>query len=168
MVEFRRATTADIIKIQQVAYMTWPATFGQVIAAEQLHYMLGKIYNETSLTEQMLYQRHVFMLAEKEDHTIEFTSYEINYHSQDQLMIHKLYILPEAQGSGIGTRFLDALSFIAREFGNRRLRLKVFHLNTNAIAFYEKYGFKKLGTETSNIGDNYTINDYVMVKDIHR
>ena len=81
-------------------------------------------------------------------------------------MIHKLYILPVSQGLGIGTKFLNLLSDVALHASNKRLRLKVYFENTKAIRFYEKYGFKNIGTETTDIGNNYSILDNVMVKEL--
>ena len=79
-------------------------------------------------------------------------------------MFHKLYIRPAAQGLGLGTKFLDLLSETALQNESKQLRLKVYFENTRAIEFYNKYGFKKIGTETTDIGNNYSILDDVMMK----
>ncbi len=164
MVEFKKIEITDVAKIQKIAYETWPTTFGQVIPEEQINYMLQLIYNEESLKKQILEKGHNFILAEKENKSLGFTSYEINYNSEPQLMIHKLYILPETQGLGIGTKFLTLLTEIAQQNNNNQLRLKVYFENTKAIGFYEKYGFNKIGTETTGIGNNYSILDNIMIK----
>ena len=44
--------------------------------------------------------------------------------------------------------------------------LKVFYKNVKAIGFYEKKGFKSIGTETTDIGNSYIILDNVMSKKI--
>jgi ribosomal protein S18 acetylase RimI-like enzyme len=164
MVAFKKIEVTDWAKIQKIAYETWPKTFGQIIPEEQINYMLQLIYNEESLKNQILEKGHNFILAEKDGRSLGFTSYQVNYNSEPQLMIHKLYILPEAQGLGIGAKLLILLSEIAQQNKNNELRLKVYFKNTNAIKFYEKYGFKKIGTETSEIGNKFTILDNVMVK----
>lgn len=164
MVEFRKIEINDWTIIQKIAYETWPTTFGQVLPKEQINYMLQLIYNEESLKKQILEKEHDFILAEKDNQSLGFASYEINYNSEPQLMIHKLYILPVTQGLGIGTKFLNLLSEIAQVNKNNQLSLKVYYENTKAIGFYEKYGFKKIGTETTDIGNNYTILDNIMEK----
>lgn len=166
MVEFKKLEISEWAKIQKIAYETWPNTFGQVLPGEQITYMLELIYNEEALKKQMLEIGHNFLAAEKDSHPLGFTSYEINYLSKPQLMIHKLYLLPMAQGLGIGTKFITLLSEIAIQNKNNRLRLKVYFKNTKAIGFYEKYGFRKIGTEMTDIGNNYTILDNVMVKEL--
>ena len=163
MVEFKKIEINDWDKIQKIAFETWPNTFGQVIPKEQIDYMLQVIYNEESLKKQMLVKGHIFILAEKDNQSLGFTSIKINYNSEPHLMIHKLYILPASQGSGLGTKFLNLLTEIAQQNNNNQLRLKVYFENTKAIGFYEKYGFKKIGTEMTDIGNNYSILDNVMV-----
>ena len=121
MVEFKKIEINDWAKIQKIAYETWPNTFGQVIPKEQINYMLQLIYNEESLKKQILEKEHNFILAEKDNQSLGFTSYEINYNSEPQLMIHKLYILPVTQGLVIGTKFLNLLSEIAQLNKNKQL-----------------------------------------------
>lgn len=166
MIEFRKIGIDELHKVRTIAYETWPHTFGDVLPKEQITYMLELIYNEESLKKQMLEKRHNFILAEQQTEALGFTSFEINYNSEHQLMIHKLYLLPLAQGMGIGTKLLNVLSEIALQNKNSQLRLKVFYQNTKAINFYEKYGFKNIGTETTDIGNNYSILDNVMVKQL--
>jgi GNAT superfamily N-acetyltransferase len=132
---------------------------------EQINYMLGLIYNEDSLRKQIVEKNHHFLLVENDNQALGFASYEINYDSQPQLMIHKIYLLPKTQGKGIGTKLLNLLSEIAIQNNNLRLRLKVYIENNKATVFYEKYGFKKIGTETKDIDYNYRILDNVMVKE---
>lgn len=166
MLEFKKAGINDLLKIQKIAYETWPSTFRQLMTTEQINYMLDLIYNEESLKKQVLEKRHNFILAEKDHHALGFTSYEIQYNSQPELMIHKIYLLPASQGLGIGTKFLNLLSDVALHNNNKRLRLKVYFENSKAIGFYEKYGFKNIGTEAIDIGNNYCILDKIMVKEL--
>lgn len=166
MVEFKELEISDWAKIQKIANETWPNTFGQIIPHDQIDYMLRLIYNEESLKRQMLEKGHQFILAEKDNQALGFTSYEINYNSQPQVMIHKLYILPISQGLGMGAKFIMLLTELALKNKNTQLRLKVYFKNTRAITFYKKNGFRKTGVETTDIGNNYKIIDNVMVKDL--
>ncbi len=166
MVEFKKVEIEDLPIIQKIAYETWPNTFGQIIPTEQINYMLDLIYSENSLRKQILEKGHHFILAKKNNHSLGFTSYEIYYNLQPQLMIHKIYLLPASQGLGIGIKVLNLLSEIALKNNNKQLRLKVYYKNAKAIGFYEKYGFKNIGTETTDIGNNYIILDNIMVKEL--
>lgn len=165
MIIFRNAAIDELYKVRQIAFATWPDTFGTMLPAGQINYMLNLIYNDESLCNQVTLG-HQFMLAEQDSNAIGFCSYETNYGSDKYLMIHKLYLLPSVQGSGIGSRFLNSLVDIAMLNNNTTLRLKVFYLNLKAIGFYVKHGFKKAGTEITHFKNNYTIVDFVLIKEL--
>ena len=52
-----------------------------------------------------------------------------------------LYLLPEAQGKGIGSRLLRALERILFYQGYRRIYALITAENTNSIAFHKKNGY---------------------------
>lgn len=164
MIDFKKASPDDLKIIQEIAVATWPATFGGLMSDDQITYMLQLNYNQEPLKEQILEKGHQFFLVEKDSRRIGFFSYEINYNSQRELMIHKIYLLPESQGDGIGLRILNSLSDTAIDHNNHRLRLRVFHKNEIAIGFYEKFGFKSIGIEKQDIGHGYQVEEYVMIK----
>lgn len=166
MIELKAAFSDDWQTIQTIAHHTWPHTFGEVMPKEQIDYMLTLIYNEESLKEQMNKKKHQFLLASNHKEPVGFASYELNYESKPQLMIHKIYLLPEAQGLGIGKKIFDYLTEIARINEQKSLRLKVFYRNDKAAAFYQKYGFTNAGTASTDIGNGYIILDNVMTKQL--
>lgn len=165
MINFRNAAIEELYKVKGIANATWPDTFGTMLPSAQIDYMLNLIYNDESLRDQVK-QGHQFMLAEQDGNAVGFCSYETNYGSDKYFMIHKLYLLPSVQGSGIGSRFLNRLVDIARMNNNTILRLKVFYLNLKAIKFYVKHGFRKAGTEVTQLNNKYAILDFVLVKEL--
>jgi ribosomal protein S18 acetylase RimI-like enzyme len=52
-----------------------------------------------------------------------------------------LYVHPDCQGRGIGSRLLET----AKSLNPRRLALSTFQRNTRAQAFYEAHGFRAVG-----------------------
>ena len=165
MTEFVAASYTDVKDIDEIARITWPNTFEDGMSQEQINYMLDLIYNEAELIRQMD-SGHNFLLIKFNNDPIGFTSYELNYLDKPQLMIHKVYLLPLSQGLGIGKKTFDYLIQIAKETKQKALTLKVFYKNVKAIGFYEKKGFKSIGTETTDIGNSYIILDNVMSKKI--
>lgn len=166
MIDFRKASLDELDKIQNIAIVTWPATFGGLISSDQIKYMLKLIYNQESLKEQILDKGHQFIMVEKYSQEIGFFSYEINHEPQSHLMIHKIYILPKSQGQGIGLRILNFLSNTALNHKINQLRLKVFHKNEKALGFYKKYGFKSTVIEKLDIGQGYQVEEYEMIKNL--
>lgn len=54
-------------------------------------------------------------------------------------------MLPEARGTGLGRRLMEAAIEAARRRGMERIELEVFASNTRAIALYERLGFVREG-----------------------
>lgn len=164
-IEFSQAAPGEWKIIQTIAHATWPVTYGQLLSAGQLEYMLDLIYSEESIKQQMERQ-HQFSIGYHAGEPLGFASVEKHYKSPANFMIHKLYVLPSFQGKGVGKMFLDDLAMLARQTAHDTLMLKVFVKNQNAIRFYQHQGFHFMGEEASALGKGYTVKDYVMIKNI--
>ena len=139
----------------------WPVAYGEILSKAQLDYMIDKFYNETALREQIEVKGHVFYLAQDENEKyVGFLSYEINC-EPNRTKIHKIYVLPETQGTGLGRQFFELVKEKAIENNQKVIFLNVNKYN-NAIHFYTKLGFRKVKDEVIDIGNGYVMDDYVM------
>lgn len=77
--------------------------------------------------------------------------------------ISKLYILPDAHGTGIAAALMEAVVEHAQRLGRAGLWLGVNQQNIRAQRFYDKQGFARVGTRTFDVG-NRTHSDYVMAR----
>jgi ribosomal protein S18 acetylase RimI-like enzyme len=159
------AGEADLPIIQRIALRTWPATFGRILSQAQIDYMLDWLYSEASLHRQMHGQDHTFLLARVGDEPLGFASCEPNYQGTDKTKLHKLYVLPEAHGRGVGRALVDAVTEIAQRHGNPALLLNVNRQNV-AIRFYRRLGFEVITEENIPIGNGFLMEDYIMEKRI--
>jgi diamine N-acetyltransferase len=160
----RLATPSDFPTIEHIAYQTWPATFGDILSAEQIQYMLSWMYSQESLNEQVDQKGHVFLMAvDDTGEAIGYVSYELNYKGQPITKIHKLYLLPQTQGRGIGQLLIEEVAQRALQASNTALSLNVNRQN-RAVQFYERMGFSVVDEENINIGNGYLMQDYVMQK----
>lgn len=163
MLQTREAQPADFDSIRQIAQETWPVTFGNILSPEQIAYMLNMMYSIESLTEQVNSKHHHFILASENSTNLGYISYELNYHQQPQTKVHKIYLLPSAQGKGVGKLLMQQVAAIAVRAGNDALLLNV-NRDNNAVAFYKKAGFEIIGTEDIDIGSGFLMEDYIMRK----
>jgi ribosomal protein S18 acetylase RimI-like enzyme len=138
----------------------WPVAYGEILSKAQLDYMIDKFYNETALRE-LMQKGHVFYLAQDDNgNELGFVSYEINS-EPNKTKIHKIYVLLETQGTGLGRQFFELVKEKAIENNQKAIFLNVNKYN-NAIHFYTKLGFTKVKDEVIDIGNGYVMDDYVM------
>ncbi len=77
----------------------------------------------------------------------------------------RIYLLPEWQGSGAAQQLLTAVESAARADGHAALWLLVYPPATRAVCFYERQGFRVVGTAPFQFGDQLE-QDWVMLKSL--
>jgi len=160
--EISKASIKDYDLIHAIAVPSWQHTYSSILSAEQLDYMLTLMYSHDAITEQIAIKGHHFLLAAEDGQYLGFASYEINS-VYEATKIHKLYVLPQAQGRGVGKALVTVIENAAKAHGNDKLLLNVNRYNP-AVNFYLKTGFAKIGQEDINIGNGYLMEDYIMQK----
>jgi GNAT superfamily N-acetyltransferase len=157
-----KAHIKDYQTIYDIAVPVWNATYKSILKAEQLDYMLKLMYSQEAIAEQMSTKGHQFLLALDDNAAVGFTSYEVNYGAQIT-KIHKLYVLPETHGKGIGRALINEIEKAATADDNNTLILNVNRFNP-AVNFYNKIGFLNIGEEDVAIGNGYLMEDFIMQK----
>lgn len=155
-----KANSEHIPIIIDLTKKIWPVAYGEILSKAQLDYMIDKFYNEPALCE-LMQKGHVFYVAQDDkDNYVGFVSYEINS-EPNKTKIHKIYVLPETKGTGLGRQFFELVKEKAIENNQKAIFLNVNKYN-NAIHFYTKLGFTKVKDEVIDIGNGYVMDDYVM------
>jgi diamine N-acetyltransferase len=157
------ATKDQLEIVRNLAYKIWPHAYGKILAKEQLDYMLDKFYSIDSLQSLHQDNNQVFILVHENETYYGFAAYELNYNNSQKTKIHKIYVLPETQGKGIGKKLMDYIQNIAIANQNTALILNVNRYNA-ARNFYEKYGFVITEIVDIEIGRGHLMEDYVMEK----
>lgn len=148
--------------VRDLAYTIWPDTYGEILSEAQLDYMLENFYALPAL-EKQLEDNHVFLLAEENGKYYGFSSYELNCNRSGKTKLHKIYVLPETQGKGLGKLILTEVEKAARLAKNTHLFLNVNRYNI-AQEFYKRLGFDIVHEEDIEIGNGYLMEDFVMEK----
>lgn len=169
----RTATNSDFALIRSISEQTWPSAYGHIISQEQIDFMLGWMYSDESLAKQME-EGHLFYIANNKGTDIGFCSVSaskteettkekhlLNTPQAPSHKLNKLYILPQAQGTGAGSALLNKAIEVAKTEGSNSLFLQV-NKHNNAYDFYIKKGFVKEGDFIFEIGNGFVMDDYVM------
>ncbi|GIV95903.1 MAG: N-acetyltransferase [Herpetosiphonaceae bacterium] len=135
-IEIRRMTLEDITAVQEVARITWAHTYEGIIPSHIQEQFLNAAYSPAALQRRL--ENDIFLLAVQHGHVVGFADFaEIRTGGVE---LAAIYILPEAQGKGIGTRLLRAG---IEALGSRpSLRVVVERDNRAARLFYEARGFQ--------------------------
>ena len=160
MTEIREATHTDVGLIIELAKRTWPSAYLEIIGQAQIDYMLDKMYNETELSSQMT-NGHIFLIAEQNHQALGFAGFSIADADSHTYKLHKLYVLSEMQGMGLGKKLVDEVLKMVSAGRGKFLVLNVNKSN-KACYFYEKLGFKIIEEVKVDIGGGYFMDDYVM------
>ncbi|MFO0385223.1 MAG: GNAT family N-acetyltransferase [Flavobacteriales bacterium] len=162
MISIRPATRAEIPVISQLAWRIWPVVYPSIVPMEQITYMLGWMYSAESLLQQMD-EGCTFLLAFSDQEPVGFASWSRLESGEGRL--HKLYVLPDRHGSGIGKSLLGEVVSSCQAAGCQHLELNVNKRNP-AVDFYIRNGFQHLRSEVIDIGQGYVMDDYVMAMKI--
>ena len=160
MITLRKAKEEDLSVIQRIGTATYWPTYGDLLGEEQLNYMLDKFYSIAALREQLM-EGHVFLIAQEGDNDLAFASYSVFNQGSLTVKLHKLYVLPESHGKGLGKFLINEVRDKALDLNAASLQLNVNRYN-KAKDFYEKIGFLVKETVDIEIGNGFFMNDYVM------
>ncbi|WP_413997974.1 N-acetyltransferase family protein [Flavobacterium sp. W1B] len=163
MITIREAQSKDFKTIQEIAYKTWPDVYGKILSAAQLDYMLKAFYSLETLTDNVFNKGHHFILAFEGDFCLGFASFQHDYLDKKVTRLHKIYLLPAAQGKGAGKQLVDAVINYAKENHSTVISLNVNRFN-KALTFYQKLGFEIVGEENVKLEHGYLMEDYKMEK----
>ena len=65
------------------------------------------------MSDNLNNKNHYFLLAKENNNCLGFASYEPDYLGEKIVRLHKIYLLPEAQGKGVGKLLISAIEKIA-------------------------------------------------------
>lgn len=161
MTKISKASIADWKTIEQIAHQSWQHGYATVLSQAQIDFMLQKSYSKNGILEAMQ-QGHVFFILTSESIPVGFVS--LFFKTSDILRIEKLYLLPEAQGKGLGKELIDFASMQAKERACPIIELNVNRSN-KAYHFYLRQGFQVV-QEIDIPYFGFVLNDYVMQKKV--
>jgi ribosomal protein S18 acetylase RimI-like enzyme len=158
----KKATLADLVRVQQLGIETYREHFSDIWSARALDNYLDQQFGTKTLTVQL------------EDPDIQ---YYIPFHNEDALGIikikydseqpappfdrgfelEKIYLLNKFTGRGLGSLMLSEIIGIAQAHKETFIWLDVLKSNLRAKKLYEEQGFKTAGeiafsTDLTNIG----------------
>jgi len=154
----------QIGELIEMARRIWHAHYPGIISVEQIDYMLERGYNRDVILHEIDEQGITWLTISDATVIIGFAS--VGPHGDDTYKLHKLYLLPEYHGRGIGAMALDRVEQLAWEAGKHTLVLNVNKHNPKAIRSYERAGWHIAEEVVNDIGNGYVMDDFIMTKQL--
>lgn len=159
MPALKLATPADLPTIYNLAEKIWKDHYLSIITAEQIEYMLANFYSLENLEKLMKEGQMFYLIQDDVDNSIGYLA--VTETQPKHWFMNKYYIKTAFQGKGIGADILEQWENLAQP---KELSLQVNRKNFKSINFYFKTGFVIKEVADFDIGNGYSMDDFIMVK----
>jgi GNAT superfamily N-acetyltransferase len=146
MASIRQAEPDDLGAVVEVGRRTWPATYEAIAGADYVAMGLAKWWTADANVSAIRAGR--VLVAETDGEVVGMASFGPR---NGDLVVWKLYVLPEHQGRGLGTALMDAV--LERAQGHYpEVQLSYIDGNESAERFYKSRGFVEFDREAGGSG----------------
>ncbi len=141
-----------------LARRIWFEHYPGIISFAQIHYMLERGYTRDVITAEQ-HAGVSWYVAEWAGVPVGFVAFSP---AGTDMKVHKVYVLREAKGKGVGRALMDVARLAARSVGRAGLVLTVNKNNLDSIRAYLAMGFSFTARVRADIGHGFVMDDYVM------
>ena len=167
-IKIKECNFEDVLTLQKIGIETFDETFRDQNSPENMKSYLEKAFHVDQLTTELSNPSSQFFLAYVNNEIAGYLKVNTNEAQSEELgnealEVERIYIKGTFQKNGLGKLLINKAIEIAMEQNKRKIWLGVWEKNENAIAFYGRMGFVKLGTHSFYMGDEEQT-DYIMTK----
>lgn len=162
----RPARIEDAEALSRLGRVTFIQNFAHLYTNENLQIFLDGTYAPKLQAEEIAHPDNHIMLAFKGDALVGYAKsgpckLPVENPPLPAYELHRLYLLPEAQGTGAGAALMeDALAYF-RAAGAASVYIGVWAENQRAQHFYGKFGFARVGEYHFMVGD-HADNEFIL------
>jgi len=171
-IDIRRAAIDDAKSLTDLSYTTFWDAFAHhpKNAPDDLAHYMRQAFSVERIADELNDPRAVFLVAEIEGELAGYAKLvcdhiEPGISAEKPIELNRLYSQQKFLGQGVGQTLMDACFDLARENGFDTIWLGVWEYNPRAQRFYEKNGFKEVGSHTFVLGSDPQT-DLLMQKEI--
>ncbi|HEX6125333.1 MAG TPA: GNAT family N-acetyltransferase [Pyrinomonadaceae bacterium] len=155
----RQASVADAKLLTDLAYTTFWDAFAHhpKNAPDDLNHYMRQAFNEEQITAELGDRKNIFLIAEIGDEAAGYSkiiidNIEPGVTAERPVELSRLYSQQKYIGQGVGQALMDACFERARGEGRDVMWLGVWEYNPRAQRFYEKNGFRVVGSHVFLLG----------------
>lgn len=166
--DIRLASLADAKAVSRFAIDAFIDTYAEVNEPADVQAYVDASLSESATIAALTNPRVHTLIAEKSDAVRGYAQLSSMRDpgcdvGESALELARLYIAAEWKGTGLANALMARVYATARDLGAHRLWLGVWEQNPRAIRYYEKNGFRKVGTIGFLFGSTPQ-SDWVMVR----
>lgn len=163
-IRLRRGAPDDAERLAAFGAMAFAAAFGPYNSPEDLARYLEDNFSQRVIAAQLADPASTFLLMEDRKRIAGYGMLRAgpappSVTGPEPIELVRMYVDPPATGSGLGSRLMAASLDDAAAQGAQTIWLGVWQHNTRAIAFYERWGFRRVGEKTFILGDDVQTDD---------
>lgn len=171
-IEIRSATADDAKLLTDLAYTTFWDAFADhpKNAPDDLNHYMRQAFSLEQITAELEDPNSVFLIAEIEGEAAGYAklvldTIEPGVTADKPIELSRLYSQQKFLGQGVGQSLMDACFDRARQEGCDVMWLGVWEFNPRAQRFYERNGFRIVGSHVFQLGSDPQT-DLLMQKEI--
>ena len=160
-ISIREATVDDAKKLTDLAYTTfWDAfVHHPKNAPDDLNHYMRQAFNVDQISAELGDEKSIFLIAEIEGEPAGYAkiindAIEPAITALRPVELNRLYSHQQFLGKGIGQALMDACFRRAKQENRDVMWLGVWEYNPRAQRFYEKNGFRVVGSHTFQLGED--------------
>lgn len=170
--QIRPASPADAVTLALLGERTFRDTFAADNAAEDMEAYVRDAFPPARVRAELEDGQNTFLLALAGDPAtpvgyakLRTAAAHPSVTGPAAIELQRLYVDQAVLGRGAGAALMEACLKAARSAGRRTLWLGVWEHNRRALAFYRKWGFRKVGGRVFRLGsDDQT--DFIMERPV--
>jgi ribosomal protein S18 acetylase RimI-like enzyme len=155
----RQAVPEDAKLLTDLAYTTFWDAFAHhpKNAPDDLNHYMRQAFNQEQITAELADAKNIFLIAEIGDEAAGYSkiiidNIEPGIMAERPVELSRLYSHQKHLGQGVGQTLMDACFERARVEGRDVMWLGVWEYNPRAQRFYEKNGFRVVGSHVFLLG----------------
>jgi ribosomal protein S18 acetylase RimI-like enzyme len=147
----RRAVPDDAEPLAEFATRIFIETFGPDNTAEDINGYIAKTYGADKQTREITNPAILTLIDVRDSAIVAFAQLRLE---RDAVEIARFYVDRALHGQGIAQTLMHECLGAAAHRGIKRVWLGVWEKNRRAIAFYEKCGFRDIGSQPFLLGSD--------------
>ena len=169
-IAFKQCTQADLFDLRALSRRTFRETFAADNTPAALQAHLDRAYALEKLRAELSNPYSQFWFLYEKGSLAGYLKLneapaQTELHDPVSLEIERIYVARAFQGHGLGGMLMARAIETAQARGKRYIWLGVWEKNKKARSFYQKHGFRKIGSHPFSVGDKVQTDD-IMRKDL--